>query len=764
MSNARVRKTEENEGKTLLDKIYGWRKLIALVIVISIAGLAFYVRIQRIFLYGYYLDEADPYFMYWGTNYLVQHGILSWYSLTASNNATHVFWYPWGRDITNTDYPLNMMLAAITYPIAKALGLSVLQWSVLQPPIAGALIVIFSYLIAREIGGELAGIFAAFIAAVIPGTLDRTNAGFFVKLGMAQPIVLLGLFFLVKMFKSLNIKMRLIYVVASAIVLSSVAWSWGGYQIVDLIVGALIGLYPLVKDPEKKELLLLLLFLGISIVVQSASPTVSTLSLLKGAALFLIGGYILYTLGFAEMKLFPTLTFGRKKLSWRSIFSGTIVMIGILGLIAMYFNFLNISGRAYYFLGIETNNALVASVSEHQTLSLNMMIALTGLGLLLSWVYFFYGIFKAKKEPINLLFVLLVPLVTYMGLRASYLLMFVATIISVTGGLGVAPISSSLVKSLGLKEEAGTTKGKEKRSKKAVRHRDDIGIIVWSSVIVVLVIIGAFHLSTTITQARSPPLILSGGIGLAVKNYAWIYALDVIKNETSQNSVFMPWWDYGYWIPVMTGRATVADGATLNGTQIALLAKMLTATNESEAVDIALKDFKAPVNNSYIVVFDVFRAYNIANGSWVIGPYASIYTGTEGLADIPKSIWMLRIGGRLNLTGYSPYFAVQSVSYQGTNYPVVGPNWTDPLVQRTLIYRMMVDAMYHMNDTSVLRGTSLDIRGNITFIDYVSQATVDDMPFTMLKPFRIVVDPIYDTGTDKVFVAVIMYQLTSSQP
>lgn len=762
MSSGRTERGEASNA-SILEKIYQRRKLLALIVAVGIAAIAFYVRIQRVFLYGYYLDEADPYFMYWGTNYMVQHGILSWYSLTASNNATHIFWYPWGRDVAHTDYPLNMMLAALTYPLAKLFGFSILQWAVLQPPIAGALIVIFSYLIAREIGGELAGIFSAFIAAVIPGTLDRTNAGFFVKLGMAQPIVLLGIFFFVKMIKANKPKLKTVYMILAAVILSSVAWSWGGYQIVDLVIGAFIGLYPIVKDPERRESLFLLLFIAISLAVQSASPTVSPVALLKGAGLFLIGGYALYLLGFAEMKLFPSITkAGSRRIGWRTVFGGTIIAIGALGLIAMYFNFLNISGRAYYFLGIQTNDALVASVSEHQSLSFTALVTLTGLGLLLSWVYFFYGLFRMKKEPINLLFVLLVPLVTYMGLRASYLLMFVATILSVTGGMGVAPVSSLLVKSLGLMEESASKKIKEKKSKKIARQRDDMGIIVWSSVIVILVIIGTFHFSVTFAQARSPPLILSGGIGLAVQNKAWIYALDVIRNETLQNSVFMPWWDYGYWIPVMTGRATVADGATLNGTQIALLAKLLTSTNESEAVDIALNDFKAPANSSYVVVFDVFWARQISDGSWAVGPYSSIYTGTVGLADIPKSIWMLRIGGRLNLTSYSPYFAVESVPYQGTNYPVVGPNWTDPLVQRTLIYRMMVDAMYHLNDTAILRGTPLGITGNITFMDFVSGAVVDDMPFSRLAPFRIVVDPIYNSGTDKIFVAVIIYQITGS--
>ncbi|MEM0112816.1 MAG: STT3 domain-containing protein [Fervidicoccaceae archaeon] len=760
---SKMQKTKESSETKLsfLDKLYRRRKILGAIISILIAFLAFYIRIQRIFLYGYYLDEADPYFMYWGTNYLVEHGISSWYTLTASNNATHIFWYPWGRDITNTDYPFNMMLAALTYPIAKIFGLSVLQWSVLQPPIAGALIVLFSYLLAREIGGELAGIFSAFIAAVIPGTLDRTNAGFFVKLGMVQPTILLGLFLFVKMIKSSAYRSKWIYTITSAIVLSLVAWSWGGYQIVDLILGIFMGLYPIVKQPEKREELFLGAFLLISLLVQSTSPTVSFVAIIKGAGLFLIGGYALYSIAFAEHYILGRTPFGKKeKLSWRTIYLGTLLAVGMLGLTAIYFNLLDISGRAYYFLGIETNNPLVASVSEHQTLSLSMMIRLTALGLLLSWVYFVYGLFIMKKQPINILFVFLVPLVTYMGLRASYLLMFVATMLSAIGGMGIAPISQLLTKSFGISEASIQMQTKEKKAKKYARKVDEIGIIVWTSILIFLIVIGGFQLSTTIVQARAPPLILSGGIGLAVENKAWIYALDVIKNETAPNSVFMPWWDYGYWIPVMTGRATVADGATINGTQIALLAQALTAQNENETIGIALNDFKAPANNTYIAVFDVFRAYQVANDSWVIGPYVSIYTGTVGLADIPKSIWMLRIGGRLNLTAYSPYFAIQSIPYQGTNYPVVGPNWTDPLVQSTLIYRMMIDAVYHMNDTSIMRGTPLDIHGNVSFIDFVSGATIEDKPFHDLQPFRIVVDPIYSTSTDKIFVAVIIYKIT----
>lgn len=760
MSSSQKSRGTERTDLTLLEKIYKKRKALAAAIVAAIAIVAFYVRIQRIFLYGYYLDEADPYFMYWGTNYMVEHGISSWYSLTPSNNATKIFWYPWGRDIAHTDYPLNMMLTAITYPIAKLMGFTVLQWSVLQPPIAGALIVIFSYLIAREIGGELAGIFSAFIAAVIPGTLDRTNAGFYVKLGMVQPILLLGIYLFIKMLKARGFKWQMVLAVISGIAISLVAWSWGGYQIADLIIGVFIGLYPLVRDPRKTEAILLAIFLVTSLMIQSLSPTVSPLSLIKGAGLFLIGGYLLYLLAYGEMGLFSKLHIAKRGIAtWKAAFIATIVAGGVLGLIALYFNFLNISGRAYYFIGIQTNNPLVASVSEHQELSFSMLIRLAGLGFILSWAYFVYGSFKLREDPVNLLFVILVPLLTYMALRASYLQMFTSTMFSVIGGMGVAPISRSFTKSLGISVDTLNKGVKERKGKKQAPRRDEIGIILWSSAIAVLVIIGAFHLSTTIAQARTPPLILSGGLGLAVENKAWIYALDVIKNETSPNSVFMPWWDYGYWIPVMTGRATVADGATLNSTQISLLAKMLTATNESEAVNIALKDFRAPPNSSYIVVFDVFRAVQIANGTWDIGVYPSLYTGTEGLADIPKSIWMLRIGGRLNLTGYSPYFTVQTIPYQGQNYPLAGPNWTDPLVQRTLIYRMIVDAMYHMNDTQILRGSPIGIDGNITFVDLISGATVDDMPFSELQPFRIVVDPIYNTATDKVFVAVIMYEV-----
>ncbi|WP_158308275.1 STT3 domain-containing protein [Fervidicoccus fontis] len=740
-------------GASFIEKLYSHKTLISLAIVIAISAAAFYIRMLRVFKYGYMLDEADPFIAYYATNYMVQHGISSWYSLTQSNPAMQIFWYPWGRDLAYSDYPLFMMLAALTYPIGKLFGLSVMQWVVIQPPIAGALIALFSYLLVREVTGEMAGIISAFMAAVLPGMLDRTIAGFFVKLGMVQPLIVLAFLFLVLMFKEGELKRKIIYTIISGVLVGLVAWDWGGYQVVDLVIGTFLVFYPLAKEPEIREFYSIWLFTAVTLIVQLLSPPVGLMSIIKGSGLFIIGGGIAYTFSFLLLRYSKKIAL-LKKYSWRKIYSGFLVFLAVVAVIMLYFNFFDISGRAYYFIGLNTNNALVASVSEHQEMTLSGLISEVGLSFILTVFYIVYGLFQSRKQPLHMFFIVLAVYSIIMGFKASYLLMFVATSFSITGGIVVNLISDNLVKAFGLKEL------KVERKKKSQKvNRDSIGITIWSAALIVIVVIGFIQMSTTIAYAQTPPLILSGGIGMARENDAWIYTLDYIKNDTPANSVILTWWDYGYWIPVMTGRATVADGATINQTQIQLLATILTSDNISEIDNIAFNELRTPQNATYVLTFDVFEAYKQSSNTWVVGPYTSIYSGSEGLADIPKSIWMLRIADRVNLTGYSPYFAVTTIPYQGSYYPVIGPNWTNPLVQSTLIYKMMIDGVYMLNNTDIVAGTVNNLTGNVEFMDYATGNIIPYHPLDGLQPVKIITDSIYSNNTTNIFVAVFLYKL-----
>ena len=63
----------------------------------------------------------------------------------------------------------------------------------------------------------------------------------------------------------------------------------------------------------------------------------------------------------------------------------------------------------------------------------------------------------------------------------------------------------------------------------------------------------------------------------------WYETFDWLSRETPTSSVIASWWDYGYWLS-MANRSLIADGATLNSTQIGNLGAMFMSTP-----DVALK-------------------------------------------------------------------------------------------------------------------------------------------------------------------------------
>ena len=70
-------------------------------------------------------------------------------------------------------------------------------------------------------------------------------------------------------------------------------------------------------------------------------------------------------------------------------------------------------------------------------------------------------------------------------------------------------------------------------------------------------------------------------------NEQWQHAMDWVREETPENSTFIHWWDYGYWVQSQGERATVTDG----GNNIVLWnhfigRHLLTAQNATEALQL----------------------------------------------------------------------------------------------------------------------------------------------------------------------------------
>ena len=150
-----------------------------------------------------------------------------------------------------------------------------------------------------------------------------------------------------------------------------------------------------------------------------------------------------------------------------------------------------------------------------------------------------------------------------------------------------------------------------------------------------------------ISNADTPPIILTGATSSPPTN-DWLDTLEWIKLNTPENAVIASWWDYGYWITVLSDRTTIVDNATLSTLQIQKMAKMLmSAPNDSWNM---LKE----MNADYVVVFLSAQKINdnLEDKLYVLG----------GGGDESKVIWFARIA-ELPAEKY-----LKSDGITGTNY------------------------------------------------------------------------------------------------
>lgn len=743
-----VGSTAESAVTTLLHTIEAYKKWFALVLVVFIALAGFLLRMQPALRYGYELHANDPWIMYWMNKQLALNGPQYWYHLNpAEEPEARLFWYPWGRDFTHTEYPLSSMIFAITYPLAKALGLTIKEYSVVEPALAGFFMILAGYLLVRRIAGELAGVLAAFLLAFVPGAVERTIAGFIEKQGLAMPLVLLHMYFLAGVIKRTNLKEAIL----AGITLGLVPWTWGGYQGIMVFTAATIGLLPLLARTSQELLKSFTVLVVLALVLGLASPNTGYELIVGPGGILLASIPVFYVAHLMEKgRLLPRFV---EKYGIPRLYLGIVVVLGVLGLILIFTGVLDFTGRVLAFIGKRFEDPLVASVSEHQILPARFAFNRVGVPLLLTLGTLVLTLLRGRRMPELLVVAIPGAVSIYLAFRSAYMAQTVATMLSVAGAAVVMVIGQYLTRSV-----AGGKRGGPGRI-------DTLGVSLALVSVVVVFGFASLHIPTSLQLAEATiPSIMSGGIGLTVKNLAWIYTLDFLKNDTSPNSLVVAWWDYGYWITVGGDRASVADGATMNGTQIRLLAKALTAQDEAETLDIIFNKFKAPPNDTYILVFDVFRSLRIGNATWLTGPYVSVTSGTVGLADIPKSIWMLRIGGRLNLTEFQPYF-VPRVIATGPNqqFVVTTPNWTDDLVTNTMIYRLLVHGVESIGSTWT--GGCSDLDGQHFFVDWTTfQGTNITMitapPLENIKPYKTIVDCIADLPNEKLYVAVFLFKAT----
>src|SRR4030066_699248 len=99
--------------------------------------------------------------------------------------------------------------------------------------------------------------------------------------------------------------------------------------------------------------------------------------------------------------------------------------------------------------------------------------------------------------------------------------------------------------------------------------------------------------------AYSPITISASSLPIAPNEpvQEWLNMISWTQNNLQSTTVVCSWWDYGYWLTILGNVTTLADNATINGTQIENVGFIMMA-NETQSLKM-LRQYDA----KYILVF-----------------------------------------------------------------------------------------------------------------------------------------------------------------
>ncbi len=697
--------------------------LTVLVLLVLIAA-GTYVRIVPALKYGLELDANDPWIAYWEAKWFHENGLFSFEGLTNVKE----FWWPTGRDILHGDYIGLAWLAAATYPIGEAFGLSLKEWIALFPVFAGVLNIVTSFILVYTVTrSKLGGLVSSTFFALFPGAISRTTVGFVEKTGFATPFLALFYTFIFKAISTGDERRALRYSVIGGLFGASIAYLWGGYHLVTISLALIILLDPMFSKPSLARLKVYAAA-GITYIVFGAlSPEVPATYFVAGLGAVVPLALLLYA-GEVYIDRIPVVSGMLEHGVTPRFQAWLLAVLFVLAYFAVSTRLIPVSNRLMAAVGVRQLSPLVESVQEHQPLGLPRIFQEYGIGLILTLVgigFLLFRVLSGRREPSYALpratIYLMALLLFYANLQLAYFTQMAAFYTTIASGMAIADIVGGAVES--------PAKGKRR---KQVETGDPLRVLAGIFIVTIVAIGGAYYgyQAYTMNKYRAPQ-ILTSGLGaftmsdqagnrhvVVPLNNAWINALEWIKNNTREDALIVSWWDYGYWITVNTGRKTVADGATMNETQIRALARLLTGS-EGEANYILRNILRAEPNNTYIVFYEVFNGMvDLANNVTVFYPMPGAIVPPQapnpgivshGAADFPKSAQMLRIGYRIPPFTPTPYKTLYSSVYvdqygqRWYHFPgfIGEPEANVTTVRNSLIYKMAINGIAALPSVAV---------------------------------------------------------------
>ncbi len=546
-----------------------------------------FLRLIPVKKYGVNLLTGDPLIHYWMTKYLVEHGHLPLYNPLG--------WHPWSYNPMDILPDMHYYISALLYKIVSSVShMTLYQFVVYMPAFFAPLVAIPLYLLVKELWGRWPAFVTAFSTVTSWAYVMRTEAGFFRHEQLAIPLMVTSFYLTVKAMRSSELWRALIFSGTSGVFLALAAGSWAGFR--QLFVG-----YPLVlaillvlKRADLRDILAL----GIPpLYVLLLSFSLPNLAFRKE--------YVAMEATFVWAVLAASLVYAL--LSYRD-FKGRDVRIpaaiAFVMVLAVFFGLgvyrpLTARLMRVVFPGVSLPKGnVVETVAEHAPGS-----TITTFGYLLIPILLGLSLLAVERWREKVPMLILVNAITSLYFAES--IARLPPLAAPLSGLGVAYLTFRL------QEYTETKVIRVRRYSRLLSTRKtsrSIGKIIstlrWPILLITLLLAMPIFLSVYNTYNYSQDFVLGFDQG-------WRETLGWLKNNPSPGAVVLSWWDYGYWIQLEAKRVTLADGLTINSTQIRQIAKAFSG-DEEELLDVMMR-----YNASYVVVDIPAEVDNLGiGGKW----------------------------------------------------------------------------------------------------------------------------------------------------
>ncbi|MEM0015706.1 MAG: STT3 domain-containing protein [Saccharolobus sp.] len=709
------------------------------------------------------VNEFDPWYLFYNAVLIAQaHG--NWYAIPPDVLA----WFPWGYfiELGNT-IGLPFLVALASLPFYSTYGVNaVYTAAIFSDVVLAGLGVVATYLSMESLtNSRLAGYMAAAIIAVSPALTYKNLLGGLPKTSWGAVFILFTIFLFNQGLKKKNIW----YGAPAGVLLFLAEITWGGYTYIDLSL--IVAAFLLILLNRNDEIIANQYTIMVTVTAFLTSLAPNNIGFMSGLAhglSMLLVSAILY------LDLYLSKALPKEIVEARNLIVTAILILiftlGIAGLVIIRPSALPIPPRYYAIINpfYQITVPIDKTVAEYIPQPITAMIEDFGIALFMSIIGMYYLI---RKGNLMGLWLLVLGVASIFGTSEQpYLFNYTAYMVSTLGGLGVYYVADSLMKGL---------------------NQGNTGKILAASVLVIIGISLVADAGFATLASNEPPAIANAATSFLTTNYSWVSAINWIRTHSPQHAFILSWWDYGYWLQVLTNRSVISENNTLNGTQIRLMAEMF-LNNETFAVNVIEKyyhlypygspNYTIPV---YIVAYDaVTEVFSGNQLQWYLG-YPPDLPGpffgyTTSLGDIGKAMGAMTTIAGYPLNEYINITELNNTITQVINtYATANPTfaqalanqisqaepfaWT-PKAYNSLIVDMFIESLYQLGYGQPIAPFTTQIVPSSNGGYTITGSQLPHVQLLYFQPAYIALFPVTSGGSGGVFyetfIMVMVYQFT----